>query len=65
MRGNKLEKSHILGDLILDNLFVKNKIHQSVCFTRIWDITWKLSDSVKNLVGVTNRISLGKSHDLS
>jgi len=29
--------------------------HQSVCFTRSGDFTWRLSDSVKNQVGVTHR----------
>jgi len=31
----------------------KNK-HQSICFTRIWDFTWRMSDC-EELVGVTHR----------
>jgi len=36
MRENKLKKSHVLRDLIVNNLFVKKKIYQSVCFTKMW-----------------------------
>jgi len=32
-----MRKSHILPDIILHNLFVKKKMHQSVIFTRIWE----------------------------
>jgi hypothetical protein len=38
--------------------------HQKFSFTRKWEDCGGLSDC-EELVGVTHRISLGKSHDLS
>ena len=48
MRGNKLEKSHILPDVIQDNLFV-NKLNIPIgLFYKEVGVTWRVSDSVKN-----------------
>ena len=47
MRGNKLEKSHILAHNILDNLFVKKYISIGLFYENV-GVTWSLSDSVKN-----------------
>ena len=48
MRGNKLEKSHIIPDFILDSLFV-NKLNIPIgLFDKEVGVTWRVSDTVKN-----------------
>ena len=47
MKGNELEKPHILTDFIPDNLFVKKYISIGLFYENV-GVTWSLSDSVKN-----------------
>ena len=51
--------------ILLDRVLGEPNIYPNLGdFTRIGDFTWRVSDC-EELVGVTYRISLGKSHDLS
>ena len=48
----KMPKVFCEGMGILLSVIINNIEHQSGCFTRMWDYTWRVSDC-EELVGVT------------